>query len=142
MGTKKIVPLRPDQPKGPAGGPEKPLTLADITIAWGPPDRTSYITGATVAKLIGAASSKHRYAEGHDPKCGTLRLGPLLRGLGGWVFPDAGDPHPDLEGDMRFFLSEFLSDVAAEIEGEGLSSDRAPSIFTVHVGPPRKEWKQ
>jgi hypothetical protein len=114
--------------------------LADITIYWGPDDRTKYVTGATLAKLIGAVSSKHRYITGHDAKCGTLRMGPMLRGLGGWVFPDAGSPAEELESDMRFFLSEFLSDMAAELESEAMSSENAAGIFRVHVGPPRKEW--
>ena len=139
MGTRKIIPLRPGQPKGPVE-PQKPLTLADITIYWGPDDRTKYVTGATVAKLIGAVSSKHKYIKGHDPLCGTLRMGPMLRGLGGWVFPDAGTPHEELESDMRFFLSELLSDMASEIEGEALSSEKASDIFSIHIGPPRKEW--
>jgi hypothetical protein len=77
----------------------------------------------------------------------TTQAGPTERTRRASEAADTDRHHDHLRAarpyeDMRFFLSEFLGDVAAEIEGEGLSSDKAASIFTVHVGPPRKEWKQ
>ena len=134
MGTRKIVPLRPRQKEGAKGTPT-PLTLADVTITWGPKDRRQHITGRTLAKLIARCASKEYALDGHDAHCGTLRVGPMLRGLGGWMFPDAGTPRPELESDMRFFVSEYLSDVAAEVESEGVDSDRHPEIYEIHVGP-------
>ena len=54
--------------------------------------------------------------------------------------PFARTSAPVIEAALRAQIPYL--DVAAEIEGEGLSSDTAASIFTIHVGPPRKEWKQ
>lgn len=142
MGTRKIVPLRPARKETAKVG-SKPLTLADVTITWGPADRRRHITGRTLAKLIARVASKEYALDGHDAQCGTLRVGPMLRGLGGWMFPDAGTPGPELESDMRFFVAEYLSDVAAEVESEGVDSDRHPEIYEIHVGPlPAAEVKQ
>jgi hypothetical protein len=141
MTTKKIVPLRPRQKEGRQAAPT-PITLADVTITWGPADRRHHITGRTLAKLIARCASKEYALAGHDAQCGTLRVGPMLRGLGGWMFPDAGTPCPELESDMRFFVTEYLSDVAAEVESEGVDSDRHAEIYTIRMGSLPAEVKK
>jgi hypothetical protein len=90
------------------------------------------MSGVTIAKWVHYASTKHRYLEDHDPKAGTLRVGPMLRGLGGWLFRDAGIPQEELESDMRFFLSEVLDDIAAEVESSGANSDSMARIYRVN----------
>jgi hypothetical protein len=142
MGTKKIVPLRPVQPKGPTGTLNKPLTLADIAIAWEAPGytsgttRTRYVDGPTLAMLVAQLAYRCPSPSGYGLE--PQMVGTYLRGLSYIVFPDAGTPTEDVEKDVRFTVSEFLENAAALLHAEHTDATR----YRVHVGPIPEEWKQ
>jgi hypothetical protein len=54
MGTRKIVPLRPNQKKG-----SKPRTLADVRLTHTIGSRTTSYSGETIARLIEATQHLH-----------------------------------------------------------------------------------
>jgi len=124
--------------------PKAPLTLADIAVAWteggysGKP-RTHFVTGATLAKLVHVLRHKNPYTAGHDPLGGEgMRVPLMLRGLSYLVFPDPGDPNEDLDKDVRFTLSELLSDLGAVATVEQTTTK--PGDYRVHLGPIPAEW--
>lgn len=106
-------------------------TLAQCVFRWKEGPDEHFITGETVARLIAYQRQRFPYTEGHSVAADLIRIPPMLRGLGIALFPDAGDPVPDLEADRRFFLSEFLTDVAAEVHAAELGGQA--ERITVHV---------
>jgi hypothetical protein len=141
MGTRKIVPLRPQQKEGRQVTP-KPLTLADIAITWTEGTNTwetrHYVTGESLARAVLYLRHRHPNTIGHDPLNGDV--GPVpsyLRGLAYVMFPDAGAPSEDLEKDVRYTLSEYLDDLAARMNA---ADSAEPTKYAVHVGPIPEEW--
>jgi hypothetical protein len=117
--------------KAPAPAPTTAPTLAQCTFRWTEGPDEHFVTGETVARLIAYQRLRNPFIEGHSATGELLRVPPMLRGLGVALFPDAGDPVPDLDADRRFFLSEFLGDIAAEVHAAGLGGQA--ERITVHV---------
>jgi hypothetical protein len=141
MATKSV----PRPTRKTKGAPKAPaLTLADIAIAWeegsrGPHPRTHYVTGATLARLVHTLRHRNPYTAGHDALAGDAwRVPMMLRGLSYLVFPDPGAPVEDLDKDVRFTLSELLSDLGAVATIELTTTE--PKNYRVHVGPIPAEW--
>lgn len=102
-------------------------TLADVVIRWREGDDVREMSGADVAWLVQYARERHPCATGRlfDMQSESLRVVATLRGLGGILFPDAGTPHPDLEADERFAVSEILNELAATVGADGMSAESA-----------------
>jgi hypothetical protein len=82
------------------------------------------ISGHVLASMIWYARERSPYTTismGRDVD--AVRVVPMLRGLGGLLFPDAGEPHPDLEGDQRFFVTETLNELAAAVGADAMGAE-------------------
>ena len=142
--AKTRVSPKPARKKDAAKTTPPPLTLDKIAIAWeegsqGPRPRTHYVTGATLARLVHTIRHRNPYVAGHDALAGDAWRTPMmLRGLSYLVFPDPGTPHEDLDKDVRFTLSELLSDLGAVATIEQTTTEAKE--YRVHVGPIPAEW--
>ena len=142
--AKARVSPRPARKKDAAKTTPAPLTLDKIAIAWeegsrGPTPRMHYVTGATLARLVHTLRHRNPYVAGHDPLAGEAWRAPMmLRGLSYLVFPDPGAPVEDLDKDVRFTLSELLSDLGADATVAQTTTE--PKSYRVHVGPIPAEW--
>lgn len=88
-----------------------------------------------LARLVAYARERDPFINGHDsgPVVQSLPVSPMPRGLGVRLFPDGGEPQPDLDAHRRFLISEVLTDLAGEIHVGNLSTT-ATSI-RLHLGP-------
>ena len=120
-----VVPLRP------RSRPAERLTLADVTITWSAGTTKRTATGRQIARLLTMASEKAPsglFAQGRD----AGQAVPMLRGLADLIFPDARE-RDFLDEDTRYFVTETLERLAAQIAGDELDSEAWPERFTVHV---------
>ncbi|HUG36467.1 MAG TPA: hypothetical protein VML54_05920 [Candidatus Limnocylindrales bacterium] len=120
----KIVALRRPKKEAPArkngasvAPVSAPLTLADIVLTWKTRDGLAYeVPGQAVAELVMRMHARRPWPGTLDTFGDGLRSTPMLKGLSVTLYPDAGSPNAEHDADRRFFLSEVLADLAAEIE--------------------------
>ena len=113
-------------------------SLADVAITWKGADGISRIVpGVAVARLADFYARRYPLEgfAGIDKLDQSLRGLPMLRGLSAVMFPDAGAPPAETLADARFFVSEALGDLAANLESDRDFSLDLVRRMTVAVAP-------